>query len=497
MSAGRVLVAAGTALALQVALAPPASALPPAPVPAAAEQQGDLGPLPAGRVVTFTGTITEQGRVPTVKYPPSPQSLSAFPISTKSRPPDAFCGSWYTCHDWTLDVVADVPDDSRLRVAVDGAQGYPGNFDAVDLVVYPPDTVGAASTSTMPCVPPGPRDEVRGADIRYVSSYSLEAIFEAGRGPRGCDVAPRAGVYTLRVIGAQVAQDDYPADRDVRATYRGRAFLGRGRPASHSQPLLPNLVAPLPPWDVYLGCRSDEDPPGAPELQCLRYSFAYGNAGDGLLDLSFQASADTPTAVMQRIYRADTTPGHYEDNEYDLEPLDGVYASVHLSHRHWHLDDFHRAVLRPLDGKREEVAAKRGVCTSPWFLLDLERTDGDGIDAGSSEGCDTEHVSSLPTTTRIELPANWGDAYWSYQPDNMIDITTVDNGDHLLLFSVNPNGRIIESSTNDNHAYAVVRLSGGKSDRSVCIVERGYGTRPGTGKVVPPDGVASECPSNQ
>jgi hypothetical protein len=505
-------VTAGVALLLAASVAPSpgwAEGNQPTTGPAAADTADPVGQqlsLSVGEAVWWDSTFPpadddEPRRVPWL-------------LPSQEPPPSKACGVTIPCQDHELVVVGPVDSGSRLRVAMTNWPGYAGT-DVVDLAVVLPDGEE--------CRPAQALAATHGAQVSIQYGYSLEAFIRAG-GRGDCDREVVPGTYVVRAFGA-TTREDGPTP------YRLRAALEAPVHSRSERRLLPDLVPEAPPYGFAFGCQPSPDsdifnkllvdsPPHetTPEEHrgngvlwdriCLRYAFTYGNAGDGLLDLVFDPrTTGSEAPIRQRIYRADTTTGRYEDGQAYDEWSAGT-AHFHATHRHWHVSGFYNAhllkVLHSGDGldpgHPAREAVKQGLCTSPWYLLAFDRILPDEPDVPST-GCDLNEFGRPEVEEiRIPLAAGWADLYDTIQPDNFVDVTgelpPVIDGErqYVLRFRINPGavrevgaghrplpdgGFIAESDLTNNTAYAHLRITTPEPGTyAVCLLGRGFGDDP-------------------
>lgn len=332
--------------------------------------------------------------------------------------------------------------------------------------------------------------------------YSIELIAPSGDSLRDGNVAfsaeslvdrPAAGEWAARVV----------AERVTESTFHMRALAESSIPLPPPDgPLLPNLRAEPPfsftfepplaydhspePWHAVNSCTWDETlEEGA--RRCLRFSFVYGNWGDGPMDLRFSPLTDAASeaTVRQRVHHAN---GSWADHDA------GSYT-YHKTHAHYHYDDVFAATLyRVLDASTGEVepvgpAAKRGACAHDWKLVDWHAfyQAPQGAD-DSGRDCDYSPGRSPVENMRIGLSRGWADVYGWNLPSNYVEFSGEPDGCYLVVAVADPNARLLETREDDNEAFALVTVAGD----AVRLVSRGHGPSPwhATSEVVERSGEA-------
>ncbi|HYG92096.1 MAG TPA: hypothetical protein VD859_00805, partial [Nocardioides sp.] len=84
-------------------------------------------------------------------------------------------------------------------------------------------------------------------------------------------------------------------------------------------------------------------------------------------------------------------------------------------------------------------------------------------DLGTSCG---EYTSQ---SIREVLAAGWGDTYAQYRAGQAFRLKGLPNGTYYIEVRANPNGKLVESSTDDNVALRKIILSGKPGARKVTV----------------------------
>lgn len=239
-----------------------------------------------------------------------------------------------------------------------------------------------------------------------------------------------------------------------------------GPPVRAESSSLPNLV-PVAPYEIRIDL-ADDSTIFEGKL-AIRFTAAVGNRSAQAFDLSGQANVPSEA------------PGPGDRLQLEgqamqcVEWLAAVYDVVgtctarqdigriyyHNEHQHWHLDRFVAYELRHLDSLGQPVMSADGLVVASkkvsFCLQDSEpepeRPDGAPLfDVNTYDGC-----ASLAT---MGISPGYRDVYdWSLY-DQQILLEGVPDGSYALVVHVNPDGRFLESTTEDDVAYQRITISG-------------------------------------
>lgn len=133
-------------------------------------------------------------------------------------------------------------------------------------------------------------------------------------------------------------------------------------------------------------------------------------------------------------------------------------------HNHWHFLDFANYQLVDDAGTVVSATGKQSWCLAPTDPIDLRVPNATfnpgNTDLGSSCG------GPEALWIRETMPVGWGDTYSQFQTW-AIDVTDVPNGTYRIKVSVNPNGNLFETRTDNNISYRTVILGGTPGARTV------------------------------
>lgn len=199
--------------------------------------------------------------------------------------------------------------------------------------------------------------------------------------------------------------------------------------------LLPDLRT-LPPFDLRIVHMSDG-------MRQLRLSNTIWNSGQGTLELSGEIS---PSTNQIRVYQHITVS---DDNL--LEYLVGEFV-WHLSHEHWHFEDFTLYELWSLkpNGALDSVLVSSDKLS--YCVMDTDPVDRD-------------NPAFIPRRNYFDcgqnlqgLSAGWGDTYKSHLVGQALDITNLPDGYYALISSVNPNAIVVEADYKNNRGIGYLEI---------------------------------------
>lgn len=289
--------------------------------------------------------------------------------------------------------------------------------------------------------------------------------------------------YAATVMLEEAPPGDYVAVVAASAgegPYRGVVQLEAG-PVDHgpARELLPNLVM-LAPQDIHIPDTAvSAFGPGVPpsavtdtagvrgcdawelvEKQartCLRFTTSVGNLGEGFLEvrLTFEEGAKALAQEGRFVQRIHATDGTHED-----VPVDG--AAFHPTHAHFHYEDLAVFKLHRYDldtrTRGEEVSAtgKSGFCFYDMGLVMLDQYGTTHPRFDDEANCFLSPEDDWVTG----VSPGWFDRYWSSLSDQYVEITGLEDGVYELVVSANGGGTLVEETTADNAAGAVLELEG-------------------------------------
>jgi hypothetical protein len=203
-----------------------------------------------------------------------------------------------------------------------------------------------------------------------------------------------------------------------------------------AEPRLPDLRT-APPTNLYIERRGG--------TRLLRFANLVWNSGLGPLELTGRLNPESgKTQVTQRLYAPD---------ESVQDVLVGEFV-FHITHAHWHVEDFARYELWALDslGRPARMAASGSKLS--YCLIDTDRMDPDNPFFPTSRqymGCGRVLQGMSP---------GWGDLYKADLDGQTIDISAVEDGVYALRSTANAGFWLLETNYTNNAATIYVSLSG-------------------------------------
>ncbi|HEX8742020.1 MAG TPA: PASTA domain-containing protein [Thermoleophilaceae bacterium] len=384
----------------------------------------------------------------------------------------ALCGSTGPCFSYALRIAAPA---RRLRAAID----TPSRTDTFELALIDPSGATAAA-------------------VQNSNRFNEEAFVDS----------PVPGAWTVRVM-PKGATD---------AFFRLRAKLEAARPdpAAGHVPILPNLrtvppyefsfIAPAnplngvyppdtvnPPADAAgvhpISCTADEMAPreagGFAAKRCLRLTSGPVNVGPGPFEMRFRFAEDvsegegTVQPEGGTIQRGPAFQAvHYADGSVETRPA-GTY-SYHVTHAHFHDDNvLTYELFRVTDDRTGALAAagggtKSGFCPADQLFGEWHRFDQGRAGTYGHDDVETGRNCFSPSEGLLGLTVGWGDVYRWQRPGQYVEFGSNPDGLYVVRSTVDRDDEVLETSEEDNVAYALIAVAGDRVD----LLERGRGTSP-------------------
>jgi hypothetical protein len=192
----------------------------------------------------------------------------------------------------------------------------------------------------------------------------------------------------------------------------------------------------------------------------LNFGATAWNAGPGILAVEgFRDPDSTTMNAFQYFYENGEVVGKVDAGtlEYDSRPL----------HDHWHFRDF--AAYSLLDENKVKVldSGKEAFCLAPTDPIDLTVDNAEWRPwlTDLSTACGEEGSLWI----REVLQTGWGDTYAQYRPGQSFEITDLPNGTYFVKVLANPDGVLLEASSDNNVALRKIRLRGKPGERRVVV----------------------------
>jgi hypothetical protein len=289
------------------------------------------------------------------------------------------------------------------------------------------------------------------------------------------------GTYTVRAIPSNTFNPEAQADT---VPYEGLAQVETlaSDPLGLGHAKLPNLK-PAPPDGFHIASAANLIPfPENPLLscypeetlqnsghptRCLRFNQTIANVGEGPLVLRFGLMGiltpnNSDNVIVQRISWSD---GTYQDV---VAPETYVFHQVHA---HLHYQGFGQTLLYPWDPDtgRGDTAVKVGNKVG-FCVIDVQLQPEYWGATGNGPRSHTfpfdcvlpDEVDPSAPQVWVEqgVQVGWADVYGWNLADQYIDITGVPDGTYELVQIANPNGSVLETTTDDNCTSTVISLAG-------------------------------------
>jgi hypothetical protein len=262
-------------------------------------------------------------------------------------------------------------------------------------------------------------------------------------------------------------------DPDPVISYEGLAEVEYKPAVQPVRDLLPDLAA-LPQENVTYdnpgsifgdtaqpgqSCFDSELDPQHPTRQCLRFDQVMRNKGAGPLELRFdrQIGVIQDEDVAQRVYRSNGTFYDIPAGQVEFHPI----------HSHYHFKDFAQSVLwhadsagNPVGTAAAAVGDKVSFCVSDTDLIAWGEKGDDPLSYPAPDCLFPKQTIGNTEFFWYGLSRGWADRYNWYLPGQMIDTTGLSDGTYLLLTTVDPVNKLLESDDTNNCASVIVQLTG-------------------------------------
>jgi hypothetical protein len=197
----------------------------------------------------------------------------------------------------------------------------------------------------------------------------------------------------------------------------------------------------------------------------LRFSATVWNAGNSPLVVDgFRREGEDEMDAYQYFFDADGTQTGYQDvghMHWDPKP----------SHQHWHFEDFARYSLLDKDQVEAVRSKKEAFCLANTDAVDLTVPDAAWRPENTDLATSCGDYSSL--SIREVLASGWGDTYTQYRAGQSFDLRGLPNGTYYVAVIANPEGNLVEASTDNNVALRKIRISGRPDHRKVTVPQVG------------------------
>jgi hypothetical protein len=205
--------------------------------------------------------------------------------------------------------------------------------------------------------------------------------------------------------------------------------------------------------------------------RCLRFTSGFASLGPGPFEVfgsSATIAAPQGGPLFQNVYRSDGS--HY------ARPA-GAFIFHHI-HAHYHvlgIAEFRFYRVRPDHSLTEAgKVLKEGFCLGNIKMYDWHSFGQTEIDPKSIDNCEPTPQPDGSYRFYEGIANGWEDSYKWQTSGQFIDFGNDPDGYYLLRVVANPEHHILETTYDDNVAYAYLQVSG----NDVRVIERGHGQSP-------------------
>ena len=255
-----------------------------------------------------------------------------------------------------------------------------------------------------------------------------------------------------------VARSIRPTPRPMSTTARPALHRPTGRTGrTDAGGPVPDLRS-LPAWGISLNQAGT----------LLRFSATVWNAGNSPLVVDgFRRDGEDEMDAYQYFFDA-------AGDQTGYQPVGHMHWDARPSHQHWHFEDFARYSLLDADKVETARSKKEAFCLANTDAVDLTVPDADWRPENTDLSTSCGDYSSL--SIREVLAAGWGDTYTQYRAGQSFRVGGLPNGVYYLAVTANPEGRLIESATDNNRSLRRIRLVGTPGNRRVIVPQVGLVT---------------------
>ncbi|WP_344009101.1 lysyl oxidase family protein [Nocardioides lentus] len=197
----------------------------------------------------------------------------------------------------------------------------------------------------------------------------------------------------------------------------------------------------------------------------LAFAATVWNAGDSPLVVDgFRRRGEEMMDAYQYFFDA-------EGEQTGYRRIGAMHWHAAPSHNHWHFLDFARYSLLSKDQAEVFRSRKQSFCLANTDAVDYTLPGADWQPDGTdlSTACGGRGAQSV----RQVLSAGSGDTYSQYRAGQSFNLKGLPNGQYWIAVDANPEGRLVESSTEDNRALRKIWLGGKPGARTVRVAPVG------------------------
>jgi hypothetical protein len=206
-------------------------------------------------------------------------------------------------------------------------------------------------------------------------------------------------------------------------------------------------------------------------LRCLRFTSGFASLGPGPFEVygsSVAPASPTGGPLYQVVYRTDGTKYSRPAGSYIF----------HQIHAHYHVLGIAEFRFYKVNADHSLTEAgrvlKEGFCLGNIKIYDWHSFGQDEIDPRSIDTCEPTLQPDGTWRFYEGITAGWEDSYKWQTSGQFVDVGNDPNGYYLLRVVVNPEHKLLETTYDDNTAYAYLQIDG----NDVRVIERGHGESP-------------------
>jgi hypothetical protein len=207
-------------------------------------------------------------------------------------------------------------------------------------------------------------------------------------------------------------------------------------------------------------------------LRCLRFTSGFASLGPGPFEVyGSSAAAASPTGgpLFQVVSRSNGTTYSRPAGSY-------IFHQIHAHYHVLGIAEFRFYNVNPQDHSLTEAGKvlKEGFCLGNIKMYDWHSFSQNEIDPRSVDNCEPSLQPDGTWRFYEGITQGWEDSYKWQTSGQFVDVGNDPSGYYLLRVVVNPQHKLLETTYDDNTAYAYLQIDG----NDVRVIERGHGESP-------------------
>ena len=166
-------------------------------------------------------------------------------------------------------------------------------------------------------------------------------------------------------------------------------------------------------------------------------------------------------------------------NQTGYQQVGRLHWDAKQTHQHWHFEDFARYVLLRADRTEAVRSRKEAFCLANTDAVD--QTGPNAVWNPENQDLTTSCGEYGSLSIREVLAAGWGDTYAQFRAGQSFDLKGLPNGTYYVAVVANPDGRLVEASSENNVSLRKVVIGGTPGHRTVRVPQVGVIVEPATG----------------